>query len=136
MTEHARAVFTIKSWDEKPWLQLDGGVKFTRASVVKSYQGDVTGDASWESLMYYRADGTAVFTGLERVDGTLAGRRGSFVLQASGEYRDGTARCEASVVPGSGSGELRGLRGVLRYAATHADYPNVSATMDYQFDDS
>jgi hypothetical protein len=133
---HAGATFTIKSWDEKPWLQLDGGAKLTRASVTKAYHGDISGDATLEMLMYYRADGSAGFTGLERIDGTIGARRGSFVLHAVGTYRDGVATCECSVMAGSGSGELKGLHGSGRYAATHADYPNVSFSMDYGLDDA
>jgi hypothetical protein len=134
MSTHAQAIFEVKSWDEKPWLELDGGAKLTRASVIKAYHGDIVGEASSETLMYYRADGSAAFTGLERVDATIAGRRGSFVLQANGTYRNGTATCECSVVPGSGSGELGGLLGEARYVASHADYPNVPLTMDYRFE--
>lgn len=135
MTTHAHAVFTIKSWDEKPWVERDGG-KLTCASVAKTYQGDITGEATSETLMYYRPDGSATFTGLERIDGAIGARRGSFVLQAAGTYRDGAATCECSVVPGSGSGQLLGLHGTGRYVATHADYPNVAFEMDYGFDNA
>lgn len=136
MTRHARATFVVKSWDEKPWLVLENGVKLTRASVTKAFHGDILGDASFEMLAYYRADGSSDFTGLETVDGTIDGRRGRFVLLAVGTYRDGAATCECSVVPGSGSGELTGLRGTGRYVATHADYPNVSFSMEFGFDDA
>ena len=136
MTMHARATFVVKSWDEKPWLVLEGGVKLTRASVPKTFHGDITGEAISETLMYYRADGSADFTGLERVDGSIGGRRGSFVLRAVGTYRDGTATCDCAVVPGSGSGELIGLHGTGRYIAAHADYPNVPFSLDYGFDNA
>ncbi|HEY2806358.1 MAG TPA: DUF3224 domain-containing protein [Gemmatimonadales bacterium] len=134
MTTHAKAIFEIKSWDEKPWLQLDGKSKLTLAAVTKVYRGDITGEATSESLMYYLPDGSAVFNGFERIAGTIGGREGSFVLQASGVYRDGTATCECTVVPGSGTGQLTGLHGEAHYAATHTDYPNVPLTMDYRFD--
>jgi hypothetical protein len=134
MSTHATAVFEIKAWDEKPYQEIEGGSKLTRASVTKAYRGDITGDATSESLMFYRADGTAVFAGLERIVGSIAGRAGSFVLQGSGIYRDGTATCDCKVVPDSGSGELRGLRGEGRYVAGHGDYPNVPFTLDYSFE--
>lgn len=136
MSTHAKAIFEVKSWDEKPWLEPGDGSKLTRASVTKAYRGDIVGEATSETLMYYHADGSAVFAGFERVAATIGGRRGSFVLQASGTYRNGTATCECSIVPGSGSGELTGLLGEARYVATHADYPNVPLTMDYRFDGS
>jgi hypothetical protein len=132
MKTHANAIFELKSWDEKPYQEYDGA-KLTRASVTKAYRGDISGEATAESLMFYQADGSATFTGLERVVATIGGRGGSFVLEARGTYRDGTARCECSVVPGSGTGDLRGLEGEGRYVATHADYPNVSFSMEYTF---
>ena len=133
MTNQAKAIFHIKSWDEKPYQELDG-VKFTRASVTKTYRGDIDGEATSESLMFYQGDGSATFTGLERVVATIGGRQGSFVLEARGTYRDGKATCDCSVVPGSGAGDLLGLRGEGRYVATHSDYPTVSFSMEYGFE--
>jgi hypothetical protein len=134
MSTHATAVFEVKTWDEKPYQEIEGGSKLTRASVTKAFRGDITGDGTSESLMFYRADGSAVFTSLERIVAAIGGRAGSFVLQGSGIYRDGTATCDFTVVADSGSGELRGLRGEGRYVAGHADYPNVPFTLDYSFE--
>jgi hypothetical protein len=61
--------------------------------------------------MTYREDGSADFLGFQRVAGQIAGRRGSFVLQAIGNFEGGAARTALSVVPGSGTGDLAGLRG-------------------------
>lgn len=135
MSTRATASFEIKTWDEKPYQELEGGSKFTRASVTKTYRGDITGDATSESLMFYRSDGTAAFAGLERIVGAIGGRAGSFVFQVSGTYRDQTATCDCTVVPDSGSGELRGLSGKGRYVATHKDYPNVPFTLEYSFEE-
>jgi hypothetical protein len=134
MSTHASATFEIKKWDEKPYQEIEGGSKLTRASVIKVYRGDITGDATSESLMFYRADGTAVFTGLERIVGSIGGRAGSFVLQATGIYRDGKATCDCTVVSDSGAGDLRGLSGEGRYVAGHGDYPYVPFTLDYSFE--
>ncbi|MGZ3331382.1 MAG: DUF3224 domain-containing protein [Gemmatimonadaceae bacterium] len=134
MTTHANAVFEVKSWDEKPYQELEGKSKLTRASVTKTYRGDITGEATSESLMFYNTDGSAVFAGLERLVAEIGGRAGTFVLQASGTYRDGTATCDCTVVPNSGSGELRGLRGEGRFVATHVDYPSVPFTLEYSFE--
>ena len=41
--------------------------------------------------MAYQADGTARFVGLQLVDGEVAGRRGTFVLETSGEFAGGMA---------------------------------------------
>jgi len=131
MSTHARAIFEIKSWDEKPWPPFEGAGKLTRAVVTKVYRGDITGDASSETLMCYRLDGSAVFLGFERIVGAVGGKSGSFVLEATGKYENGAATCECKVVPGSGTGALASLSGAGRYVATHADYPNVTFDMDY-----
>ena len=34
MSTHATAVFEIKTWDEKPYQEMEGGSKLTRASVT------------------------------------------------------------------------------------------------------
>lgn len=133
MTHHAKAMFEVKTWDEKAYEESDG-TKLTRARVTKTYSGDITGEASSESLMFYRPDGSATFTGFERVVATLGERQGSFVLEARGTYRDGTSTCDCTVVPGSGAGGLAGLSGEGRYVATHTDYPNVKFSFDYRFD--
>ena len=50
---------------------------------------------------------------IERVTGTLSGRKGSFVLQHSGTMTRGTQHLEISVVPDSGTGDLAGLTGTM-----------------------
>src|SRR5262245_50418511 len=90
---------------------MSGLPKLTRASVTKSYQGDITGEGKLEYLMMYRDDGSASFLGLERVVGSVGSRSGSFVLQHSGIFKGGVATVTLLVVPDSGTGDLRGLRG-------------------------
>lgn len=109
MKRRANARFAIKSWDEKPYSEGEGLPKLTRASVVKTFSGDIEGEGRVEYLMMYRSDGSAAFIGLERVTGRLAGKAGSFVLRRSGVFEDGRAKESYQIVPGSGTGELAGL---------------------------
>jgi len=111
MKHTANARFAIKAWDEKPYNEGDGLPRLTRASVTKSYTGDIDGDGHVEYLMTYRADGTASFVGHERITGSIAGRTGSFVLQRTGVFEGGQAKESYSVIPGSGTGDLKDLRG-------------------------
>ena len=132
MKTHAKATFDVKAWDEKPYNEMNGLPKLTRASVTKSYQGDITGEGKLEYLMMYRDDGSASFVGLERVVGSVGGRSGSFVLQHSGTFNGGVATVTLLVVPGSGTGDLRGLRGNGGFAVGHQQpYP---MTLDYDFE--
>lgn len=131
MRTHATATFEVKSWDEKPYNEMEGGPKLTRARVAKSFEGDIEGEGTLEYLMIYRDDGSASFVGLERVVGSVGKRSGSFVLQHSGTFEGGTTKATWSVVPGSGTGDLRGLRGDGGFASAHAQrYP---MTLDYDF---
>ena len=119
MSNVANAQFAIQRWDEKPYSEGEGLPKLTHASVTKTLTGDIVGEGQVEYLMMYRADGSAVFVGLERVVGALAGKTGSFVLQRAGEFEDGVAKESYAVVSGSGTGELAGLRGDGATAVGH-----------------
>jgi hypothetical protein len=132
MKKRATAMFAIKGWDEKPYNEAAGQPKLTRASVTKTFTGDLEGESQLEYLMMYRADGTASFVGLERVQGRLGGRSGSFVLQRTGVF-DGTLAKESyTVVAGSGTEELAGLRGKGSSAAGHAKENQM--TLEYEVD--
>src|SRR5262249_44215893 len=111
MKQNANARFAIQAWEEKPYSEGPDQPKLTRATVTKTYTGDIAGDGRVEYLMMYRSDGTAAFVGLERVVGRIGAKSGSFVLQRTGVFEGGQARESYSVVPGSATGELRGLQG-------------------------
>ena len=115
----ANARFAIKSWDEKPYSENRGEPKLTRASVAKTYTGDIEGDGQVEYLMMYPSAGSATFVGLERIVGRIAGKPGSFVLQRTGVFENGQAKESYFVIPGSGTGDLRGLAGDGTSAVGH-----------------
>ena len=115
----ANARFAITGWDEKAYSEGEGLPKLTRASVTKMLTGDIEGDGQVEYLMAYRPDGSATFVGLERVTASIGGKRGTFVLQRTGVFENGEARESYSVVAGSGTGDLRGLRGEGSTAVGH-----------------
>jgi Protein of unknown function (DUF3224) len=115
----ANARFAIKSWDEKPYSEGQDQPRLTRASVTKTYTGDIDGEAHVEYLMMYRSDGSAAFVGLERVVGRIGSKTGTFVLQRTGVFEGGQAKESYAVIPGSASGDLRGLRGDGSSAVGH-----------------
>lgn len=132
MRAHASGTFMVKSWDEKPVVEIDGGGKLTRASIAGAYTGDLEGEATTENVMCYRADGTATYVGLERIVGRVGGRAGSFVLRSTGAYDGSEAKATLSVVTGSGTGELEGLRGEGSFAAPHG--PRGKIELEYRFE--
>jgi len=131
MTLQATGIFKITSWDEKPFAQVEGGGKLTRASVIKTYSGEIQGTGTLEYVMTYRLDGSAEFFGYERMVGRVGDRSGSFVLQHQGVFADGKAKEVSLVVAGSGTGGLAGLKGKSEFSAAHEqEYP---VTLDYEF---
>jgi len=84
-----------------------------------------------EWLMCYRPDDTAEFVGLQRIVGRIGDRSGSLVLaQTAGTFDGKEAKGELSVVPGSGTGDLSGVRGSGEFAAPVGGQP--SMTLDYE----
>ena len=121
MKKTVKAQFAITTWDEKPYNEGADLPKPTRASVSKTFTGDLEGEGHVEYLMMYRSDGSATFVGLERITGRLGGKAGTFVLQRTGVFESGQAKESYSVVAGSGTGALRGLRGDGTSAVGHGN---------------
>lgn len=124
MVTRATGTAEIQSWDEEPYDAPEGEPKLVRAAVVYRFAGDIDGESRLTYLMLYADDG-AGFVGMERVIGRLAGRAGSFVLQHRGRFDGDAAWGDWSVVPGSGTGELRGLRGEGGFVARHGERPDL-----------
>jgi hypothetical protein len=112
-TRHqAKASITVSVWNPLPYEEPAAGPSLVRIDVEESFSGDLEGGGVATMLQVARPDGSASFCALERVTGTLAGRAGTFVLQDAGELAaDGRVVGTWFVVPGSGTGELTGLRG-------------------------
>lgn len=113
MSQQANATFAVKSWTETTW---DGkpaaeveGAKLSHAVVEYTYQGDMQGQSTIRYVMSYNADGSGQFVALEHFTGSIGGKSGSVVLQQVGTFEPVTATL--TVLPGSGTGELAGLRG-------------------------
>ena len=109
---HLDATFEIDGWDEQPFLEWEGG-KLTRASVATRYAGGIDGGSVLEYLMSYGPDGSVIFVGMERVNGTVGGRSGGLVLRHIGTFADGAAKSELTVVGGSGDFEGAGGTGSM-----------------------
>jgi hypothetical protein len=124
----ATGTFSVKSWDENTYRQLDGEAKLSKATVTFALEGDLTGEATWDTIMCYRPDGTAIYTGIQHVTGALDGVHGSFVLLADGEFAAGDARSRWQVIEGSGTGGFSALTGNGTAVAT------ASPTGTFEFD--
>ena len=94
-------------------------VTLGRVVVEKEYHGELEASGAGEMLTAVTSlEGSAGYVAIERVSGTLRGRHGTFVLQHSGTMNRGAPELLISVVPDSGTGELRGLTGVMAIEIT------------------
>ena len=117
----ATATFSLKQWEETAYDEIDGGPKLARATVLYAFEGELVGEGRLQYLMTYLADGRAVFTGYQRFVGQVGSREGSFVFRHGGRFETGIATDTWAVVPGSGTGGLRGITGQVEFSAGHQD---------------
>lgn len=113
MTRRATGVFVVKL---SPQLPDDGAedAALGRMSIDKQFHGDLEATGKGQMLMAGTGvKGSAGYVAVEKVDGTLHGRNGAFVLQHSGTMTRGVPQLIITVVPDSGTGELAGLAGKM-----------------------
>jgi hypothetical protein len=90
------------------------GTRLSRLSIDKEFFGDLAATSKGEMLSATTGvKGSAGYVAIERVEGTLAGLDGSFVLQHSGTMTRGAPHLTLTVVPDSGSGKLTGIAGSM-----------------------
>jgi len=88
--------------------------KVGRMSIYKQFHGDLEAMSNGEMLTATGGiDGSAGYVAIERVKGKLQGRSGTFVLQHNGTMKGGEQQLSISVVPDSGTEELKGLSGTM-----------------------
>jgi hypothetical protein len=108
MMHHARGTFTVKMQPLTP-APAEG---ISRFSIDKEIHGDL--EATTKGEMFSAGDaksGVAGYVAIEVVTGTLAGKHGSFALQHSATMDQSGRKLLVTVVPGSGTGELKGISG-------------------------
>jgi Protein of unknown function (DUF3224) len=129
---HASGTIDVKTYEPTPYDQPADGPALVRIHVVEDFSGDIQGEGVAEFLQTTRGEDEASFVGVERVTGTLAGNSGTFVLQDEGTLKGSTVSGNWFVVPGSGTGELRGLRGEGGFTAQLGQRADI--TLDYWFE--
>jgi hypothetical protein len=113
MNAIAKGVFVVKLTP----LPFDGqpeNSKLGRMSIDKQISGDLVATTAGQMLSAMtETKGSAGYVAIERVEGSLNGRRGTFVLQHTGTMDGGKSSLSVTVVPDSGTGELTGLTGTF-----------------------
>lgn len=110
MTQIARGTFTVEI---RP-LGQGPAEGLARFSAEKQIHGDLEATSKGEMLSGGDAkQGTAGYVAIELVTGSLNGKRGSFALQQMGSMDQNGQRLSVIVVPGSGTGDLKGITGTF-----------------------
>ena len=124
----ATGTFEITDMHEDPYHEKDGEPRLTRAGGSQRFGGGIEGDGSVEWLSC-SVDRGARLIGLQRIEGVIGGRRGSFVIEATSDH-DGTRSIGAwRILGGSGTGELAAIAGSGGFEA--AGGRTVSYRLDY-----
>lgn len=113
VSEHARGTFEVRMAPLPP-DDPAADASIGRMSIDKQFHGDLDATSKGQMLSAMGSvKGSAGYVAMEKVSGTLKGRRGSFVLQHSGTMNRGVPQLIVSVVPDSGTDQLTGIAGAL-----------------------
>jgi hypothetical protein len=108
----AKGPFEVKIVPQPP----DAGAPdapVVRMSIDKQFHGDLDAAGKGQMLTAGSPSSSAVYVAIERVTGTLHGRKGSFVLHHTGIMTRGQPQLTIAVAPDSGTEELAGISGNL-----------------------
>jgi len=132
-TKHRATGHTdVKSYDPTAYDPMEDGPSLLENRVDEVFTGDIDGEGTVRVIQAARKDGSGTFVGIERVRGAVGGRKGSFLLQVSGTDVGTERRAEWFVIPGSGTGNLKGLRGEGGFKAQRGQQGSV--WLDYYFE--
>jgi hypothetical protein len=100
--------------------------------LTETFAGDIEGESPVRALQVLRGDKSACLVSMQRFRGRLGGRHGTFVLQGSEIVENGKIKATWSVVRGSGTGDLSGLRGEGGFEGEFGR--GSDGTLDYWFE--
>jgi len=113
MSGHAAGPFDVRLTPQVAEEKV-GDPSIGRMALDKQFHGDLEAASKGQMLSTMgEVKGSAGYVAMERVSGTLRGRKGTFALQHSGTMTRGTPSLVITVVPDSGTGELVGLVGTM-----------------------
>ena len=101
----------VKTYVPTAFDEIVDGPSLVEVQLTETFSGDIEGESTVRVIQAAHRDGSMSFVGLQRVRGSLGGRTGSFLLQPSGTVIGKETNAVWFVVPGSGTGALKGLRG-------------------------
>ncbi|MET8727406.1 MULTISPECIES: DUF3224 domain-containing protein [Streptomyces] len=121
-------------WDEQPPYLTDEGTTLSKVVVTKTFTGDIQGTSVTELIKAMTSEPTSAgYVAIERLTGTVHGRKGTFILQHSAISTRGEGDLNIVIVPDSGTGELSTISGRLNVVPAEGTH---SYTLEYELNDS
>jgi Protein of unknown function (DUF3224) len=112
--DQATGSFEVRLAPQKPDNPQAEAAGLGRMSLYKQFHGDLEATGQGEMLSILDRDkGSGGYVALERVTGTLQGKKGSFTLQHDATMNRGAAKMDITVVPDSGTADLTGISGSM-----------------------
>ena len=101
----------------------NGDATLGRMTIDKQFHGDLEAASKGQMLTGGTSvKGSAGYVAMERVTGSLQGRKGSFILQHNATMTRGTPQLSITVVPDSGTEQLTGLKGKMDIIITEGKH--------------
>jgi len=95
--------------------QADAENPVGRMSIDKVFHGDIEGTSKGTMLASMGSEpGSGAYVAIEKVTGTLHGKKGSFALHHVGVMNRNAQSLTVLVIPDSGTDELKGITGSLK----------------------
>jgi Protein of unknown function (DUF3224) len=121
----------VQNSEAKPYGQTESPT-LPEIHLSETFTGDIDAVSQVRALQVQRGDRSASMVSMQRVEGKLGGRQGTFVLQGAEIVAEGKITATWFVVPGSGTGDLAGLRGGGGFEG-HSGKGSVG-TLEYRFE--
>jgi Protein of unknown function (DUF3224) len=113
MTVHARGTFDVQIAPQPVDAYTDAAT-MGRMTIDKQFTGDIIATSKGQMLTGMgNTKGSAAYVAMERVTGTVHGKRGSFVLHHTGVMASGAQSLTITIAPDSGTDELTGISGSM-----------------------
>lgn len=132
---HKRALarITVQSSEAKPYDQTVSP-ELAEINIIETFTGDIDGESTVRALQIQRKDQSASLVSMQRFRGKLGNRQGTFVLQGAETVEHGKIKATWFIVPGSGTGDLSGVRGEGGFEGSFGQ--GSDGTLDYWFEDT
>jgi hypothetical protein len=120
---HASGTFDVKINPQKTDNPEAQAANLSRLSIDKTFHGALESTSKGEMLATGDGVHSGAYVAIEKITGSLQGRKGSFVLVHRAVMKDGVpADWSVTVVPDSGTEQLAGLEGSMKITITDGQH--------------